>query len=80
MKTISTLIPLIFAASTYAQGILHQITINGHSFLGYGVDGGTPFPSVIRQASTPNPNKGANNTPLNRGPNAQPATHRLGHG
>ena len=74
MKTTSTLIPLIFAASTYAHGILHRITINGQSFLGNGVDGGTPFPSVIRQVSTPNPNKGANNTALNCGPNALPAT------
>ena len=80
MKTTSTPIPLIFAASTYAHGILYRITINGQSFLGHGVDGGTPFPSVIRQVSTPNPNKGANNIALNRGLNVQPATHRLGHG
>ena len=70
MKTTSTLIPLIFAASTDAHGILYQITINGKSFLGNGVDGGTPFPSVIRRVSTANPNKGANNTTLNCGPNA----------
>ena len=46
MKTTSTLIPLFFAASTYAHGILHQITSNGQSFLGNGVDRGTPFPSL----------------------------------
>lgn len=74
MKTTSTLIPLIFAASTYAHGLLHQITINGKSFLGNGVDGGTPIPSVIRQISSPNPNKGASNPAVNCGPDAQPAT------
>lgn len=74
MKTTNTLIPLIFAASTYAHGILHQITINGQSFLGNGVNGGTPISSVIRQVSTPNPNKGASNPALNCGPDAKPAT------
>ena len=77
MKTTSTLIPHIFAASIYAHGILYQITINGKSFLGNGVDGATPFPSVIRQVSTPNPIKGANNTALNCGPSLVNSLHPI---
>lgn len=49
------------------------MTINGKSFLGNGVNGGTPISSVIRQISTPNPNKGASNPAVNCGPDAQPA-------
>ncbi|KIJ98499.1 lytic polysaccharide monooxygenase [Laccaria amethystina LaAM-08-1] len=75
MKKTGTLLPLLFAASTYAHGILSKMTINGQSYMGNGLsgNGGTTIDSVIRQVSAQDPVKGASNTALSCGTNSQPA-------
>lgn len=76
MKKTGTLLPLLFAASTYAHGILTSMTINGKSYMGNGLsgNGGTTIDSIIRQVSAQDPVKGASNTALSCGTNSQPAT------
>ena len=76
MKKTGTFLPLLFAASTYAHGILHSMTINGQPYMGNGLsgNGGTTIDSIIRQVSAQDPVKGASNTALSCGTNSQPAT------
>lgn len=73
MKSISLLIPLFGAACVSAHGFLATVTINGKSYTG-NVPSGTTNPSIIRQVSTPDPNKGASNPALTCGPNATDAS------
>jgi len=69
MKTTSLLIPLLTAAYVSAHGFLSTVTINGKAFTG-NIPSGKKSPSVIRQVSTQDPNKGAQNPALTCGPNA----------
>ncbi|KIM36323.1 lytic polysaccharide monooxygenase [Hebeloma cylindrosporum] len=69
MKTTSLLFPLLTAAYVSAHGFLSTVTINGKAFSG-NRPSGNKGPSVIRQVSSPNPNKGAQNPALTCGPNA----------
>jgi hypothetical protein len=69
MKTTSLLFPLLTAAYVSAHGFLRTVTINGKAFTG-NVPSGNTAPSVIRQVSTQNPNKGAQNPALTCGPDA----------
>jgi len=73
MKTTSFLLPLFAAATVSAHGFLSTVTINDKSY-----KGSTPFgkdePSVIRKVSSPDPNKGADNSALTCGPDAAPAS------
>ncbi|KJA17638.1 lytic polysaccharide monooxygenase [Hypholoma sublateritium FD-334 SS-4] len=73
MKSTSLLIPLFGAACVSAHGFLATVTINGKSYTG-NVPSGTTNPSIIRQVSTPDPNKGASNPALTCGPNATDAS------
>ena len=73
MKTTSLLFPLLTAAYVSAHGFLRTLTINGKSYTG-NIPSGNTGPSVIRQISTPFPNKGAQNPALNCGPNATAAS------
>jgi hypothetical protein len=68
-----TLVPLLVAQYVSAHGITSQISIQGKVFQGNRL-GGPTNPSVIRQVSSQDPNKGANNPALTCGPNATPAT------
>ena len=73
MKTTSFLLPLFAAATVSAHGFLSTVTINDKSY-----KGSTPFgsnePSIIRKVSSPDPNKGADNSALTCGPDAAPAS------
>jgi hypothetical protein len=66
------LAPLLAAPYVAAHGILRRISIQGKVFEGNGA-GGPTNPSVIRQVSSQDPNKGANNPSLTCGPNSGPA-------
>lgn len=70
----STLVLVPFFAATYvaAHGELRRIAINGKNFEG-NTPGAPANPSVIRQVSSQDPNKGANNPALTCGPNSGPA-------
>lgn len=69
MKTTSLLFPLLTAAYVSAHGFLSTVTINGKAFSG-NIPSGKTAPSIIRQVSTQNPNKGAQNPALTCGPDA----------
>lgn len=66
------LVPLFAASCVSAHGTLRRITINGKNFEG-SAPGGPANPSVIRQVSSQDPNKGATNPALTCGPNSGPA-------
>jgi hypothetical protein len=66
------LAPLFAASYVSAHGILKRISIQGKNFEGNGA-GGPNSPSVIRQVSSQDPNKGADNPALTCGPNSGPA-------
>lgn len=66
------LAPLLAAHYVAAHGIMRRISIQGKVFEGNGA-GGPTNPSVIRQVSSQDPNKGANNPSLTCGPNSGPA-------
>lgn len=69
MKTTSLLFPLLAAAYVSAHGFLRTLTINGKAYTG-NIPSGNTAPSIIRQVSTQDPNKGAQNPALTCGPNA----------
>lgn len=71
MKSIFSL--LLSAAYVAAHGYVHQVVIDGTTYPG-NAPGATPSPSIIRQISTIDPVKGANNPNLNCGQNSQPAS------
>ncbi|KAF8965495.1 glycosyl hydrolase family 61-domain-containing protein [Flammula alnicola] len=73
MKTTSLFFPLFTAAYVSAHGFLRTVTINGKAFTG-NIPAGSTSPSIIRQISTPDPNKGADNVALTCGPNATAAS------
>ena len=68
----SLFVPLLTAAFVSAHGFIHTLTINGRAY-----NGNPPqakqVPSILRQISTPFPNKGAMNPALTCGPDATPA-------
>ncbi|KDR73179.1 hypothetical protein GALMADRAFT_100803 [Galerina marginata CBS 339.88] len=67
MKTTSLFFPLLTAAYVSAHGFLSTVTINGKAFKG-NIPSGSTSPSVIRQITSPDPNKGASNPALTCGP------------
>jgi len=69
MKTTTLFFPLLAAAYVSAHGFLSTVTINGKAFKG-NVPSGNKGPSIIRQISSPNPNKGADNAALTCGPDS----------
>ena len=71
MKSIFAL--LLSATYVAAHGYVHQVAIDGTIYPG-NAPGATPSPSIIRQISTIDPVKGASNSNLNCGQNAQPAS------
>ncbi|RDB30012.1 Cellulose-growth-specific protein [Hypsizygus marmoreus] len=73
MKSISLFVPLLAAAYVSAHGFVSTITIDGKTFKG-NRPSGSKSPSIIRQISTQDPVKGANNAAVNCGPNAQVAS------
>jgi hypothetical protein len=73
MKTTSLLVPLLGAAYASAHGFLRTVTINGQSYTGNQPASATK-PSIIREISTQDPNKGASNPALTCGPNATAAS------
>jgi len=72
MKFASLTLPLFAASYVTAHGILKRIAIQGKVFEGNQI-GSSGAPSVIRQVSSQDPNKGANNPALTCGPNSGPA-------
>jgi hypothetical protein len=75
MKTTSLFVPLLTAAFVSAHGFVNTVTINGVAYQGNDPrepKGSPPFPSIIRQIQTVDPNKGARNPAINCGPNATP--------
>lgn len=72
MKATSLFVPLLTAAFVSAHGFLHTVTINGKAYTGNAPQA-KQVPSIIRQISSQNPNKGAMNPALTCGPNASPA-------
>ncbi|KAF8186229.1 glycoside hydrolase family 61 protein [Pholiota molesta] len=73
MKTTSLLVPLLGAAYASAHGFLRTVTINGQSYTGNQPASATK-PSIIREISTQDPNKGVSNPALTCGPNATAAS------
>jgi hypothetical protein len=73
MKTTSLLLPLLAAAYVSAHGFLSTLTINGKAFKG-NVPGGNKSPSVIRQVTSPSPNKGATNQAITCGASSTPGS------
>ncbi|KAF9479217.1 hypothetical protein BDN70DRAFT_879088 [Pholiota conissans] len=73
MKTTSLLVPLLGAAYASAHGFLRTVTIGSKQYTG-NIPSGDTNPSIIRQISSPDPNKGASNPALTCGPNAKAAS------
>jgi hypothetical protein len=71
---LSTIIlaPLFTTSYVSAHGLLRWISIQGKVFEG-NTAGRPTYPSAIRQVSSQDPNKGANNPALTCGPNSGPA-------
>ena len=69
------MLPFIFTlllSTTYvaAHGFVHQVIIDGQSYLG-NPPNADPNPSIVRQISAVDPVKGADNLNINCGQNAQ---------
>ena len=56
-----------------AHGFVYKVTINGELYMG-NIPNGNPNASIVRQINNVDPVKGANNTFLNCGQDAQPAS------
>ena len=69
MNTTPLLFLLLTSAYVSAHGFLSTVTINGKAFQG-NIPGGNKGPSIIRQVSSQNPNKGAENVALTCGPSS----------
>ena len=72
MKSVFSL--LLSAAYVVAHGSLGQVTIDGTTYMGNAPGQSPANPSIIRQISTIDPVKGANNSYLNCGQAAQPGS------
>ena len=70
----SNILAALLLAASYASahGTLRRISINGKDFEG-NAPGGPTNPSVIREVSTQNPNKGAANPAITCGADSGPA-------
>jgi len=76
MKARATTLALFLLAlipHVVAHGFVYRVTINGQLYMG-NIPNGNPNASIIRQISKVDPVKGANNTFLNCGQDAQPAS------
>ncbi|KAF8728398.1 hypothetical protein AX14_006699 [Amanita brunnescens Koide BX004] len=72
MKSIFAL--LLSASYVAAHGFLYQVIIDGTTYQGNQPAASPTAPSIIREISTISPVKGANNSNLNCGQDAQPAS------
>jgi hypothetical protein len=76
MKARASTLALFLLASiphVVAHGFVYQVTINGELYMG-NIPNGNPNASIVRQINNVDPVKGANNTFLNCGQDAQPAS------
>ncbi|KAG6896838.1 hypothetical protein C0992_005741, partial [Termitomyces sp. T32_za158] len=72
----SILLPVAFAASALAHGLVTQITVDGTVYKGNDANGKDP--SIIRLVDTTSPVKGATNPDMNCGAGSPPPAADIG--